>query len=254
METTQVKSNRYKITDVEAETSQPKLKKCIFCAEIIQADAFKCRFCGEFLNTDKARELERLAKQKTEQGGPMPDENGILFAGRPSLFGLVGVGIKSVIILAVVILLWKFPVEDYVVPLLESIFKFHLSDVQYLTVTDYKKGVCLGAIILIVSWLVYRILKLKMTFYEVTTDRIEYNRGVLDRKVDNLDMFRVIDLKLRRSLLDCVFGIGEVTLTTTDKSDSTFKFEKMRQSRKLYDVIKKASLEADRKQQVIHVE
>lgn len=254
MESAEVKTSRYKIVDVEAGTSQPKLKKCIFCAEAIQADAFKCRFCGEFLNTDKARSLERLAKQKTEKDGTLPDENGILFAAKPSLFGLVGGTIKAGIILTLVILAAKFPVEYYVLPLFESIFNFQLSDSQYHTVTSYKNGLCLGAVMLIVSWLVYKVLKLKMTYYEVSADRIEYNRGVFDRSVDNLDMFRVADLKLRRSLLDCVLGIGEVTLITTDKSDPTFVFEKLRNSRKLYDIIKTQSLEADRKQQVVHIE
>jgi hypothetical protein len=254
MESEQVKSNRYKIVGVEAESKEPKLKKCIFCAETIQADAFKCRFCGEFLNTDKARELERLAKQKTEQGGPMPDEKGILFAGRPSFFGLAGFAIKSFVILAIVVAILKFPVETYILPFLESLLKFQLSDIQYSMIADYKKGVCLGAVILVVFWLVYKVLNLRMTYYEITIDRIEYTRGIWDRKVDNLDMFRVIDLKLRRSLLDCIFGIGQVTLTTTDKSDPTFAFEKVRHCRRLYDVIKKASLESDRKQQVIHVE
>ncbi|MFA5554859.1 MAG: PH domain-containing protein [Phycisphaerae bacterium] len=254
MESTQAKSNRYKIIDLESGSSEPKLKKCIFCAEAIQADAFKCRFCGEFLNTDKARSLERLAKQKTEKDGPMPDENGILFAAKPSLFGLVGTGVKAAIILTLVMLAAKFPVEYYIMPFFGSIFNFQISDNQYHAITSYKNGLCLGAVMLIVFWLTYKVLKLKMTYYEISTDRIEYNRGVLDRKVDNIDMFRVADLKLRRSLLDCMLGIGEVTLITTDKSDPTFKFEKLRSSRKLYDIIKTQSLEADRKQQVVHIE
>jgi hypothetical protein len=93
-----------------------------------------------------------------------------------------------------------------------------------------------------------------MVYYEVTPARIEWNRGILDRKVDNLDMFRIIDLKLRRSALDCVLGIGAVVLTTTDKSDPEFVFEKVRDPRRLYDVIKKASLEADRRTSVVHLE
>jgi hypothetical protein len=43
-------------------------------------------------------------------------------------------------------------------------------------------------------------------------------------------------------------------LVTTDKSDPEFVFEKMRYSRDLYDIIKKASLEADRKTGVVHLE
>jgi hypothetical protein len=69
-----------------------------------------------------------------------------------------------------------------------------------------------------------------------------------------MDMFRVIDLKLRRSLLDCIVGVGTIGLITTDKTDPEFKFEKIRGARRLYDIIKKASLDADRKNSVIHLE
>jgi membrane protein YdbS with pleckstrin-like domain len=113
-------------------------------------------------------------------------------------------------------------------------------------------GFVLGLVVLLI--LVIKIARLSMTYYEVTVERIEWNRGILDRKVDNLDIFRVIDLKLRRSALDCILGIGTVVLTTTDKSDPEFTFERVRNSRKLYDVIKKASLEADRKTNVVHLE
>jgi uncharacterized membrane protein YdbT with pleckstrin-like domain len=93
-----------------------------------------------------------------------------------------------------------------------------------------------------------------MTRYEVSAERIEYSRGIFDRRVDNLDMFRVIDLKLRRSLFDCIVGVGTVGLITTDKTDPQFTFEKLRKSRRLYDIIKKASLDADRRTGVVHIE
>jgi uncharacterized membrane protein YdbT with pleckstrin-like domain len=102
--------------------------------------------------------------------------------------------------------------------------------------------------------LLLKVVYLKMIYYEVSGDRIEWSRGILDRRVDNLDMFRVIDLKLRRSLLDCIFGIGTVALITTDKTDPEFVFEKIRGSRELYDIVKKASLEADRRTGVVHLE
>ena len=107
---------------------------------------------------------------------------------------------------------------------------------------------------LIVLILVMKIAKLKSTRYEVTSDRIEWARGIFSRKIDNLDMFRVIDLKLHRSMLDCILGIGAVTLVTKDATDPEFEFEKVRRPRKLYDILKKASLDADRKQGVIHIE
>jgi uncharacterized membrane protein YdbT with pleckstrin-like domain len=102
--------------------------------------------------------------------------------------------------------------------------------------------------------LAWRILALKSNYYEVTPDRIEWSHGILDRKVDNLDMFRITDLKLRRSLLDCLLGIGTVTVVTSDESHPRFDFVKVHHCRYLYDTLKETGLEADRKRNVIHVE
>jgi uncharacterized membrane protein YdbT with pleckstrin-like domain len=113
-------------------------------------------------------------------------------------------------------------------------------------------GIALGLVVLLV--LFYKALQIKMTYYEVSAERIEFGKGIFDRKVDNLDMFRVVDIKLRRSVLDCIVGIGSVLLTTTDKSHPEFVFEKVRYARELYDAIKKGSLSADRRTNVIHME
>jgi uncharacterized membrane protein YdbT with pleckstrin-like domain len=131
---------------------------------------------------------------------------------------------------------------------------FTLTDEQALVFGKYRIIAGLGLAVIVVLALLLKMVKLKMTYYEVSADRIEWSRGLLDRKVDNLDMFRVVDLSLRRSLLDCIFGIGTVGLITTDKTDPEFTFEKMRHSRRLYDVIKNASLDADRRNAVVHLE
>jgi hypothetical protein len=45
-----------------------------------------------------------------------------------------------------------------------------------------------------------------------------------------------------------------LSLTTTDKTEPKFVFEKVRDCRLLYDVFKKAGLEADKQNHVIHLE
>jgi hypothetical protein len=67
-------------------------------------------------------------------------------------------------------------------------------------------------------------------------------------------MFRIVDMKFYRSFLDRLFGIGVVTLITTDKTDPEFRFEKVKGAQQLYDIIKKASLDADRRTSVVHLE
>jgi membrane protein YdbS with pleckstrin-like domain len=183
-------------------------------------------------------------------GEPLEPQDYILFAGRPSLFGMVGAVIKAAFFAVAGILISKWPIERVA----NELLTLELTEQELFTFGEYRVLAALGLVLVAVLLLLVKMLKLKMTRYEVTADRIEWSRGVLDRKVDNLDMFRVVDLKLRRSLLDCALGIGRVELIATDKTDPQFTFEKMRDSRTLYDVIKKASLEADRRSGVVHLE
>lgn len=138
--------------------------------------------------------------------------------------------------------------------MVENLPGLTLTDNQALAIGEYRIIAGLGLATIVVLILVIKIVKLKMTYYEVTAERIEWERGIFDRKVDNLDMFRVIDLKMRRTVFDVILGIGTVALITTDKTDPEFVFEKVRDCRLLYDVIKKASLDADRRTGVIHLE
>ena len=258
--------------------NQSQTKLCPFCAEMIQVQAIKCRFCGEFLNTNRAK----AAEQNSQSGQDKASDN-ILFEGRPSLWAMVGAAIKGLIFLALAAFLIYYPIED--LPMFQPVetdqnptlaeytesaeelpeselvenpvpeeSTFGLTEAQAVAFARYRVIAGIGLAALVVLILLMKILWLKMTHYEVSADRIEYSRGILDRRVDNLDMFRVLDLKLRRSLLDCIVGVGTVGLITTDKTDPEFTFKKIRNSRRLYDIIKKASLDADRRSSVIHLE
>lgn len=225
---------------------QLKTKQCPFCAETIQARAVKCRFCNEYLNTDLARAAQTSSKPGAGSAKDQKVPANILFRGRPSLWGLVGQAVRAMFFLAAAVFLFVYPVEN--------LSWFGLTGRQALAFAGYREMAAIALAALVVLGLLISAVKLKMIYYEVTAERIEWGRGILDRRVDNLDMFRVIDLRMRRSLLDCIFGIGTVTLITTDKTDPKFTFQRIKKPRRLYDIIKKASLEADNRSGVVHVE
>ncbi|MBN1126627.1 MAG: PH domain-containing protein [Sedimentisphaerales bacterium] len=235
-------------------------KRCPFCAELIQAAAVKCRFCGEFLYGDRKHGApeptepypspENAREEPEEEKNATDQEDEVLYWGKPSAFALgrtLWVGAGVIVICGILLI---YPVGN----LFLQIPGLQITEQQMLTVEARIKDVAtiVGGMTLLL--LLFKTAVLKSIYYEVTVDRIEWGRGLLHRKMDNLDMFRVIDLKMERSIWDRLLGIGTIQLKSRDESDPDFEFIKVRGCRYLYDVVKKASLEADKRRGVVHLE
>ena len=71
---------------------------------------------------------------------------------------------------------------------------------------------------------------LSFTRYEVSEDRIIVRRGLLNTEVDETLIYRIMDIKLVRSLGQKIFGVGTVTLISTDKSCPELELKNIKQS------------------------
>lgn len=57
------------------------------------------------------------------------------------------------------------------------------------------------------------------TRYRLTSQRLFVERGILSQTVDQLELIRVDDVRLHKTLVDRFFGLGSILLVSTDATD-----------------------------------
>ena len=70
-----------------------------------------------------------------------------------------------------------------------------------------------GLVIVLIRWL-----QALATSYEVTDQRLILHRGLIMKTVDEIELYRIKDVRLDYSLLGQMAGIGTITLTSTDRT------------------------------------
>jgi uncharacterized membrane protein YdbT with pleckstrin-like domain len=69
-----------------------------------------------------------------------------------------------------------------------------------------------------VFYALWKWLVVKFTQYELTSERLKIRSGVINRNLDELELYRVRDYKLDQPLSLRVFSLANIILTTSDKT------------------------------------
>ncbi|HEX4693317.1 PH domain-containing protein [Sphingomonas sp.] len=73
--------------------------------------------------------------------------------------------------------------------------------------------VALALVIVAVKWLGNL-----ATTYEVTEDRLILHRGVLNKSIDEIELYRIKDIRIDFSLINQWAGIGTITIQSSDET------------------------------------
>jgi len=101
-------------------------------------------------------------------------------------------------------------------------------------------ALCLLTCVLIVPLFIaaWRWLKISTTRYELTSERILLTTGVFSKQLDELELYRVRDIRIVQSFWLRLVGAGDVVLTTSDQTTPTFTFRAVKQPRNLSDAVR----------------
>jgi membrane protein YdbS with pleckstrin-like domain len=101
-------------------------------------------------------------------------------------------------------------------------------------------------------WLGYLSLRRKSLRYKITDRTIDYEMGILSRRIETLQLWRVKDLDFRQSALERMLGIARIYVFTRDVTDPELILEGLPASREIFDRLKEAA-DLARQQRVLGV-
>ena len=132
---------------------------------------------------------------------------------------------------------------------------FRGSSSQVLNLAHFAAAIVLGGVALFAStqfggWLAalvavplayagWRWWLIASRVYEITTERIKVTTGLVSKRTDDLELYRVKDTVLEEPVLLRLAGAGNIVLTTNDATTPTIVLEAIKGAKELREQLRK---------------
>lgn len=175
-----------------------------------------------------------MTQPVSQPSSPRAEEQEVVYyEGRPQfradqtsvlLFGLLGIALVVVGVLSMV-LTWGIPVLVGLAM------------------------IAAGVLAVLIPWWLTR-----LTRYRISSHRIDYEHGLLTKRIETMELWHVDDISFQQGLIDRMFNVGTIAVLSDDKTTPRLELHGIPNPRAIFDSLKSRVITAKRQRGVIKVD
>ncbi|WP_343225940.1 PH domain-containing protein [Luteolibacter marinus] len=120
---------------------------------------------------------------------------------------------------------------------------------KYLVVLALDIGICvagvlvhpfiLAALVIPLGWAFWIFVSTRAIRHELTTERIRLYEGVINHKLDDVELYRVKDTSMERPFWCRLFGLSTLIIETSDRSQPRIEIKAVSNGMELRELLRK---------------
>lgn len=89
------------------------------------------------------------------------------------------------------------------------------------------------------------------TRYSLTEEKLIIKKGCFTLTTDEVRLYRILDLSLKQTLIQRIFNLGTITISSNDKSLGTFELKNIKDSEMIKEVLSEKIEEERTKKHIV---
>jgi len=105
-----------------------------------------------------------------------------------------------------------------------------------------------------VLFLLVPVIVVKQLRYRISNYRIDYEKGLLGKKIETLELWHVDDIEFEQSFFDRIMGVGKIIVFSNDKTTPKLELKGLPNPRPLFESLKQRVIAVKRQRGVIKMD